>query len=509
MSGAGPVGVGVVGAGKISDQYLANMARYPDLDVRFVADLHPHLARAQAERHGVPDSGTTEQALARDDVELIVNLTVPAAHAEVASAALAAGKHVFNEKPIAPDLASAEALIAQADAAGLRLGCAPDTFLGPGLQTMRRLLEAGRIGTPLTASVVMQSGGPHLWHPNPDFLYQPGAGPLFDMGPYYLTALAQAFGPVARVAARGGTAAPTRVIGKGPRAGEEIPVAVPTYVAALYEFESGAVAQATFSFDTPLERMGVLEITGAEATLVAPDPNTFAGEIRVNRGTAGVGVRPGHGRRTRSRHRGRGHGARDPLRARPQHRCQARPARPRRDGGHRDLDRDRHVRRGREPLRSRRRAPGGLGPDGAHARGMTPEPSIEPFARAHLDGLIALVAAEGWTEYTEDAERTYRALSGRGVTTLVALADERVVGAIQVQSDGVIQAHVSMLLIDGQWRGHQLGTRLLREGLERAGGLWLDIRTRTEGYYERLGASRSLGYRLTREALGLGDAGAG
>ena len=121
---------------------------------------------------------------------------------------------------------------------------------------------------------------------------------------------------------------------------------------------------------------------------------------------------------------------------------------------------------------------------------MMTEPSIEPFARAHLDGLIALVAAEGWTEYTEDVEQTYRALSGRGVTTLVALADERVVGAVQVQSDGVIQAHVSMLLIDGQWRGHQLGTRLLREGLERAGGLWLDIRTRTEGYYERLATQR-------------------
>ena len=129
--------------------------------------------------------------------------------------------------------------------------------------------------------------------------------------------------------------------------------------------------------------------------------------------------------------------------------------------------------------------------------------SIEPFAQAHLDGLIALVAAEGWTEYTEDAERTHRALSAPGVTTLVALADGRVVGAIQVQSDGVIQAHLSMLLIDPEWRGRGLGSRLLREGLERAGGLRLDIRTRTEGYYERLGASRSLGFRLTREALGI------
>ena len=133
------------------------------------------------------------------------------------------------------------------------------------------------------------------------------------------------------------------------------------------------------------------------------------------------------------------------------------------------------------------------------------EASIEPFAEAHLDGLLALVAAEGWIEYTEDADRTFRALSAPGVTTLVALAAERVVGAIQVQSDGVIQAHVSMLLIDREWRGRRLGSRLLREGLEQAGGLQLDIRTRTEDYYERLGATRSLGFRLTREDLGLGE----
>ena len=132
------------------------------------------------------------------------------------------------------------------------------------------------------------------------------------------------------------------------------------------------------------------------------------------------------------------------------------------------------------------------------------EASIEPFARAHLDGLIALVAAEGWTEYTADVERTYRALIAPGVTTLVANAGGRVVGAIQVQSDGLIQAHVSMLLIDRELRGQRLGVRLLRDALERAGGLQLDIRTRTEGYYERLGASRSLGFRLMREDLGLG-----
>ena len=131
------------------------------------------------------------------------------------------------------------------------------------------------------------------------------------------------------------------------------------------------------------------------------------------------------------------------------------------------------------------------------------EASIEPFARAHLDGLVALVAAEGWTKYTHDAERTYRALTAPGATTLVAIAGERVIGVIQVQSDGVIQAHVSMLLVDPSWRGARIGSRLLREGLDRAGGVQVDIRTQTEGYYERLGASRSLGFRLTREDLGL------
>lgn len=281
MSGGGPVGVGVVGAGKISEQYLANMLRFPDLDVRIVADLLPEVARRQADRFGVHGAGTVDDALARDDVELVVNLTVPAAHAEVATAALAVGKHVWNEKPITVDLASGEALVARAEAAGLRLGTAPDTVLGPGMQTVRRLIEAGVIGTPLTASAVMQHPGPHSWHPNPDFLYQPGAGPLFDMGPYYLTALTQVFGAITRVAARGATAGPTRIIGTGARAGEEIPVGVPTYVAALYDFQDGGVAQVTLSFDSPLRRMGVVEIAGSEATIVTPDPNRFTGEIWI------------------------------------------------------------------------------------------------------------------------------------------------------------------------------------------------------------------------------------
>lgn len=285
MTRHGPLAVGVVGAGKISEQYLANMAEYPDLDVRFVADLYPDLARSRADEFGVDSSGTVEQALARDDLELIVNLTIPAAHAAVASAALARGKHVWNEKPIAAQPGEAVALVSAANGAGLLIGTAPDTFLGPGLQLARQMIERGDIGRPLTAFVAFQSAGPHRWHPNPDFLYQAGGGPVFDMAPYYLTALAQIFGPITRVAALGSSAGPTRVIGEGPRAGQTIDVTVPTTVSALYEFGSGLRAQAIFSFDSPLERVGILEITGTEAMIAAPDPNRFSGDIRL--------VRPG------------------------------------------------------------------------------------------------------------------------------------------------------------------------------------------------------------------------
>lgn len=282
-TGAGPVGVGLIGAGNISDQYLTQLTAYPDLAVRFVADLLPERARAQADRYGVAAAGTVEELLARDDVEIAVNLTVPAVHAAVTSAALAAGKHVWTEKPLATDLAAGRALVDQAEAAGLRLGCAPDTVLGPGQQTARRMIERGDIGRPLTAAATMQYAGPHRWHPAPDFLYQAGGGPLLDFGPYYLTALTQLLGPVTRVAARGAGAGPTRVIGTGPRAGQRIQVTVPTYVTAVYDFAGGAVGQLTLSFDSPLTRVGVLEVAGTAATLATPDPNDFTGDVRLAR----------------------------------------------------------------------------------------------------------------------------------------------------------------------------------------------------------------------------------
>lgn len=279
----GPVGVAVIGAGVISKQYLDNLTAFPDVKVHVIADLFPEAARARAEEYGIPEHGTPDLALGHPDVEIVVNLTIPAAHVEVATAAVRAGKHVWTEKPFSLDRESGLGLLKEADDAGLRLGCAPDTFLGAGLQTARRVIERGDIGVPLTAQTVFQTPGPESWHPNPAFLFQRGAGPLFDMGPYYLTALVQTFGSIRRVAAVGSKARATRVIGSGPKAGEEFTVDVPTHVSALAQFESGASSHSIFSFQSPRTHMGFVEITGTEATLSLPDPNYFNGELQICR----------------------------------------------------------------------------------------------------------------------------------------------------------------------------------------------------------------------------------
>lgn len=283
MAGTGPVGVGFIGTGMISDTYLENLSSFPDVRVMILGDLDTERAAAQAAKHGVPGSGTSDDVLAHPDVEIVVNLTIPAVHAEVSAAIVAAGKHVWSEKPIAIDRPSALALLTQADAAGLRVGVAPDTGLGPGLQTARRALARGDIGVPLAARTEMQYIGPDVFHPNPEFFFLAGAGPLLDMGPYYITALVNLFGPVSRVSAVGTRGRRTRRVQVGPRAGAEFPVEVPTHVAALARFESGAVSESVFSFDSPLARTGVVEITGTEATMVVPDPNTFGGDVLITR----------------------------------------------------------------------------------------------------------------------------------------------------------------------------------------------------------------------------------
>lgn len=281
MVQAGPVGVAVVGCGTISDEYLKNLTSFGDLRVVFCADLDIERAEKQAAAYGVPRAGTADQALACPDAELVVNLTIPAAHFAVSMAAVAAGKHVWTEKPLALDMASGQRLLAEADRMGVRVGCAPDTVLGAGLQTARRLIAEGAIGVPQAALALLQNPGPESWHPDPEFLFQDGAGPLFDMGPYYLSTLAAVLGPACSVAAVGRRARETRTIGSGPRAGTVFGVDVFTHISALLEYTRGPAATLVLSFDSPLRRYGFVEITGTEATIALPDPNRFDGDIRI------------------------------------------------------------------------------------------------------------------------------------------------------------------------------------------------------------------------------------
>ena len=277
----GRAGVGLIGAGVISTQYLENLTRFPDVDVRFVADLDLARAAAQATAFGVPHSGTVDELLDRDDIDIVLNLTVPATHAEVGRRIIAAGKHVWSEKPVALDHDSAEQLLAEASAAGLRVACAPDTVLGAGIQTALRAIARGDIGEPLTAVTMFHVPGPEAWHPNPDFLYARGAGPLFDMGPYYVTTLVHALGSATRVHATSSTSRDVRTIASGPRAGQDFPVEVPTHHSALIEFAGGTSAQSTFSFQHARARAGFVEINGTEGTLSLPDPNNFDGSSRL------------------------------------------------------------------------------------------------------------------------------------------------------------------------------------------------------------------------------------
>lgn len=273
------VGIGIIGVGVISDTYLENLAAFADTEVLIVGDLDRARAQAQAEKHGVPAFGTASDVLAHPGVDLVVNLTIPAAHIEVSRAAVAAGKHVWTEKPLGLDRDGAALLLHEADAAGVRIGSAPDTLLGPGFQAARRAIEAGVIGRPLFAQTVFQTQGPDLWHPSPAFLFAQGAGPLLDMGPYYFSALISLFGSVDRVAAVGSKAREQREIHTGPNAGTLFPVEVPSTIQVVTAFESGQSAQSLLSFDSALERHGVVEIHGTDGTLVLPDPNQFAGRI--------------------------------------------------------------------------------------------------------------------------------------------------------------------------------------------------------------------------------------
>ncbi|MFJ8048321.1 Gfo/Idh/MocA family protein [Streptomyces luteogriseus] len=269
------VGVGVIGAGVISRYYLENMTRFPDLDVIAIADLDQERARARAREFGLRPV-LVHELLARDDIEIVLNLTVPAAHSDVSSRILVSGKHVWSEKPMATSRRDARLLLDKAGRRGLRVACAPDTFLGGALQTAQRAVMAGRIGEPRSALAIVQSPGPEGSHPDPAFYFDHGGGPLLDMGPYHVTALVQALGAVRRVSALSSTARAVRRVRVGECAGAEFDVRVPTQHMALLEFASGAQATLVTSFDSGIRR-DLLELHGTEASLVVPDPNRFEG----------------------------------------------------------------------------------------------------------------------------------------------------------------------------------------------------------------------------------------
>jgi predicted dehydrogenase len=278
--------IGVVGAGQISGAYLGTLRRLSNVAVVAVADLDEARARTAAAATPGARPLAVAELLAAGDVDLILNLTIPAAHAEVARAAIAAGKHVYGEKPLAVSTGQAREVLAAAARARVRVGCAPDTVLGPGVQTARACLDSGEIGTPIAATAFMVTPGHERWHPAPEFYYLPGGGPLFDMGPYYLTALVTLLGPVRRVAGMAAMPRASRTIGSGPRAGAAIDVAVATHVTGALEHANGALSTLVMSFDVWAGRLPHLEVYGTGGSLSVPDPNGFGGVVQIFRAGA-------------------------------------------------------------------------------------------------------------------------------------------------------------------------------------------------------------------------------
>jgi predicted dehydrogenase len=277
----GALRVGIVGAGKISGQYSESFARLPQVQVTAVADLDTARAEALAAQHPGARATSLADLLAADDVDVVLNLTIPAAHAEVALAAITAGKHVYGEKPLAATTDAARDVVHAAQAADVRLACAPDTVLGTGVQTARAAVEAGAIGAPHAATAFMVTPGHERWHHDPEFYYRPGGGPLLDMGPYYLTSLVHLLGPVRRVVGASSRPRATRTIGSGPRAGSTFDVEIDTHITGILEHEGGALTTLVMSFDTWAAELPRIEVYGSTGSLSLPDPNYFDGDVRL------------------------------------------------------------------------------------------------------------------------------------------------------------------------------------------------------------------------------------
>jgi predicted dehydrogenase len=272
---------GLIGTGNISGIYFQNGKRFDSIEIAACADIDVERAKANAAEQGIRGC-SVEELLADPEIQMIINLTVPQAHASVCMKALEAGKHVYVEKPLSITREEGRELLELAERKGLRVGCAPDTFLGGGIQTCVKLIEDGHIGTLIGATAFMISGGHESWHPNPDFYYQNGGGPLFDMGPYYLTAMIAIFGPISRVTGSARISYAERLITSQPNAGQVIQVKTPTHIAGVIDFVSGPIGTLLTTFDVPggsvLPR---IEVYGSHGTIQVPDPNTFGGPVSV------------------------------------------------------------------------------------------------------------------------------------------------------------------------------------------------------------------------------------
>jgi predicted dehydrogenase len=280
MSTPKKVGVGIIGCGNISQAYFRGAKIFENLEIVSCADVNMEAAQAKAEENGC-QAETVAELLANPKVDLVINLTIPSVHAEVSLAALQAGKHVHCEKPLAVHLKDGQAVLDLAREKDLLVGCAPDTFLGAGLQTCRKLVDDGWIGRVVGGTAFLMSRGPENWHPNPAFFYEVGGGPMFDMGPYYITALVHLLGPVKEVHAVTSRAFPERIATCKEQFGKVLPVHVPTHNAGTLVFHSGAVITATISFDVHAHGHSPIELYGTEGSLKVPDPNTFGGPVQL------------------------------------------------------------------------------------------------------------------------------------------------------------------------------------------------------------------------------------
>jgi predicted dehydrogenase len=273
--------LGIIGCGNISNAYFGACKRFPFMQVTACADLVPAAAEAKAKEHGC-NAVSIEALLADPEISVVINLTIPQAHAATDLRILNAGKHAFSEKPFALTRAEGEAVVALAKLKRLRVGCAPDTVMGAAVQTCRKLIDDGEIGTPLSFQANMLCGGHETWHPSPEFYYQKGGGPMFDMGPYYLHALITLLGPVKRVQGMTRVSYPTRTITSQPKKGTIVPVEIPTHIVSVLEFHNGVIGHLTTSFDIKHgANAPAIEIYGTDGSLVVPDPNGTGGAVKL------------------------------------------------------------------------------------------------------------------------------------------------------------------------------------------------------------------------------------